>query len=310
MHNEAPLISTKNEEIPRRILKDDLYLIELFSGLSVISRRASSQRLTIGSSLSDIIDVEARSELRRYLSSPSDRYLLLPTLEGTALISSAIFPSSRLLTLSFINSERGCELFGIPSVRENDSLLLPYPPSDAAPLISAKHRRELEGDLGDVMDITRKALKKRRIYSIFSYERVSRCLMDIVNSIAELVMCPINLSLTGDFEPDDRFDEDLFKGFLISVFSLCREMAKYREAKVTLSTCRDGICVEISFIPLRKIELLETPEVTFFESYADRQRMIFEYSSTEDEFRVKFCPSRKDWSRLGLKSDIGFDWNA
>ncbi len=289
-----------------RTICDDMYLVDAMDGFRIIASRVSSHKSAPKDSLFDILSIEARSDLRIYLLSYEQKPLLLPTDLGSALINPFMFSSTRLLTVSFINGERGTELFDLALAGKIEGVELPTSKykHNSAP----RQRSRMVSEFNNVLKTTTELFSSARIYPITASNAENKLMATVLN-IAEFVGCPITLTSIGSARPNDWFDEKAFCGFLISTLCLAREKSKLRKAEVRLSSCKDGATAEVRFEALEYINATRQNETAFFYDYADRNYMIFEHFSTEDSFSVKFCPSRKDWSYIELKSDQKFKWD-
>jgi hypothetical protein len=208
--------------------------------------------------------------------------------------------------VSFINGERGTELFDLAAAGKIEGVDLPYSRTKRAPV--PRQRSKIVSEFNEVLKTTTNLFSSARIYPITLSDAEERVMLTVLN-IAEFVGCPITLSCIGSARPNSWFDEKAFCGFLISTLCLAREKSKLRKADVRLSSCKDGTTVEVRFETFERINATRQSETAFFYDYADRNYMIFEHFSSEESFNVKFCPSRKDWSYIELKSDPPFKWD-
>ena len=289
-----------------RIIFDDMYLVDALDGFSIIASRVHSQKEAPKNSLFDILSIETRSDLRLYLMSYEEKPLLLPTDIGSALINPFMFPSTRLLTVSFINGERGTELFDLATAGKIEGVDLPFTKRKSASV--PRQIKEIVSQFNDVLKTTTELFSSARISPITASNAEEKVMATALN-IAEFVGCPINLYRIGSARPNTWFDEKAFCGFLISALCLAREKSKLRKADVRLSSCKDGTTAEVRFETFERIDATRRSETAFFYDYADRNYMIFEHFSDDNSFSVKFCPSRKDWSYIELKSDPKFKWD-
>lgn len=289
-----------------RIIRDDLYLVDALNGFSIIASRTGSQSVLHKSSLFDALTIEARSELRLYLTSYEEKPLLLPTDIGSALINPSIYPSTRLLTVSFINGEKGAELFELAMAGRIDGVQLP--PLNSERSSPPRQRTKIVSEFNYVLKTTTDLFSPVHIYPTTLSDAEEKLIATVLK-IADFMGCPIDLSCIGSACPNSWFDPKAFCGFLISTLCLCRQKSKSRKADVILSSCKDGATVEVRFDTFERIDATRQSETAFFYDYADRNYMIFEHFESEDSFSVKFCPSRKDWSYIELKSDPEFKWD-
>ena len=306
------LLNNTIQHLPRasvndiRAICDDMYLVDALDGFRIIASRVGSRAELKRSSLFDILSIEARSDLRLYLGSHEDKPLILPTDIGSALINPSIFSSTRLLTVSFINGERETELFDLAAAGRIAGVELPL--SKIKRTSVPRQRSRIVSEFNEVLKITTDLFSAARIYPITVSDAEERVMATVLN-IAEFVGCPISLYCIGSARPNTWFDEKAFCGFLISALCLAREKSKLRKAEARLSSCKDGTTVEVRFEAFERLDATRLTETSFFYDYADRNYMIFEHFESENSFSVKFCPSRKDWSYIELKSDPKFKWD-
>lgn len=290
-----------------RTICDDMYLVDALDSFSIISSRVGSRKRLVTGSLFDILSIESRSDLRLYLTSYDEKPLLLPTDIGSALITPSLFSSTRLLIVNFINQECETELFDLASKGKITGVSLP--PSISSQTPAPRQRSKIISDFDVVLKTTNILFSPTRADPISASDAEEK-LAALILDIAEFVSCPISLFCSGSARPNNFFDEKAFCGFLISTLCLCREKSKPRKADVCLSSCKEGVTVEVRFETFEHLDATKQSETAFFYDYADRNYMIFEHFSNQNSFSVKFCPSRKDWSYIGLKSDQKFDWKG
>ncbi len=299
---------SNSEEIGSLSICDDLYLVDCRNKLTVIGSRDISHRLVRGSNVAEILDADGRRALRGYLFGYNEKPIFLRTELGGAFAFGGIFPSTSTFLLSFINSDKNGDLERILSSGKIADVLFPY----SNILFGKIYKRDAEllNNVEYVLKNTNKAIKNILINEYIGEEKTIELLNNIVLSAARLVGCEVRLSYAGSVVCDNRFDQSAFKAFLISLLMLCRNRSKSRVAKVELSSCFEGLTVDVSFDLLDELSCATAPEITTFRYFAEMNRMIFEHFSDRNSVMVRFCPSRKDWSYIELKSEAEFDWNS
>lgn len=289
-------------------IRDDLYMVDFRKGFEVIAARDASKRLVRGNCFTEILDAESRRKLISYLFGYNENPMLLPTELGEALIFAGAFASTSTFLVSFLRSDNDGSLGRVIASGKADEVVIhrEYPISKAK---IYKRDAELVSDVDYVLKNTYIATKEVLIPEYVENEITVELFKDMVMSVAKLVGCGVELSLSKPPICDNRFDQSAFRAFLISMLMLCRESAKTRTAHIEIANCSEGIAVGVEFDSLSPIVFRETPEIEAFRYFAENNQMIFESASRNDTVRVRFCPSRKDWSIIGLKSHVEFDWD-
>ena len=296
------------DDISELRLRDDLYMVDFRRGFEVIAARDASNRLVRGSYFTEILDVEAHRRLINYLFGYNEKPMLLRTELGEALIFSEIFASNSIFLASFLNSDKDDSTSRVLLAKKSDEVVIPCEYTVEKRRIY-KRDAELVEDLDYVLKNTYKATKECLIPEYVESESNMELFKDIVMSAAKVAGCAVELSFSKPPVCDNRFDQRAFRAFLISVLMLSRKCAKTRMAKIEIANCSEGVAVGIEFDSVHPIAPRRTSEIDAFRQFAENNHMIFESAARGDLVRVRFCPSRKDWSLIELKSHVEFDWD-
>ena len=295
------------DDISDRRIRDDLYMVDFRKGFEVIAARDASNRLVRGSCLAEILDSEAHRTLINYLFGYNEKPMLLRTELGEALVFAGVFASTSIFLLSFLNSNKDSELGRVLASGRTPEVIIPR--AYAAGKKIYKRDAKLIEDANYVLENTLSATKSILFHEYVANELTVELFKDTVMSAARVAGCAVELSFSAPPVCDNRFDQSALRAFLISVLMLCRDCGRSRTASVEIANCSEGIAVSVDFETIRPLPVRSTPEIDAFRCFAENNRMIFEYCCDDGLARVRFCPSRKDWSFIELKSHAEFDWD-
>lgn len=287
---------------------DDLYLLNYLDDFSVMAKRDSSSRLTYGNRFCELIALEDRAAFRRYFFDEISSPLILRTDVGTAIINKTLVASTLVAAVSFVCSEKSGEIADVALKRARGSICFPsqYAPSEQR----ISNVKRLNDELFTVLNNYKMFLEKPYIALNSAPKVTVENFKNVVRGISMLSGCGVRLFAYSELICDKRFDANIFKGFILSMFMLARRIAKDRSASLELTSCGEGISVRVTFCTDEQKRALSYPEILLFCEFADRNNMLFEASSKDGVIYVRLCPTRKDWSLIGLKAPVLFDWNS
>ncbi len=287
---------------------DDLYLLNYLDDFSVMAKRDSSSRLTYGSRFCELIALEDRAAFRRYFFDEISSPLILRTDVGTAIINKTLVASTLVAAVSFICSEKNGEVADVALKRARGAVCFPvhYAPSEQR----ISNVKRLNDELFAVLNNYKSFLERPYIALNCAPKMTVENFKNTVRGISMLSGCSVRLFAYSDLICDKRFDANVFKGFLLSMLMLARRIAKDRSASLELTSCGEGVSVRVTFCTDERKRALSYPEILLFYEFADRNNMLIEASSTDGVINVRLCPTRKDWSIIGLKAPVLFDWNS
>lgn len=286
---------------------DDVYLVNGVDGFSVVGSRHSLHRLEVGDSFLSILDIEGRNLLKKLLSECNDKPFAISTLKGTAIIDPCISQSSLFFIVHFLNRKHTGNMGAADSLEKLKSCM--GIAGDLEGLKRADYDRAFATDLKSVMKNINTLSSNLMFITKCGVNTSVAKLNNLIKSATEIAGASASVEYLDDIILDDRFDYEAFVAFIVSLLMLCRARGATREAKINLSMCFEGVVAEVSFETLDKLSLLRSSEVRTFYNYAEVHNMIFEQSMKDGRLRVAFCPSRKDWSYLGVKRKLDFDWD-
>ncbi len=306
--NFAHRIEIDNTKALERIFCDELYLIDALDRFSIVAGRAGNvgdrERIE---RFGDIFGEEACAYLKEYLREYNKKPVLMKVRGGYALVHASIFPSTQMLLVNFIREGRKTDFLNtaVLSVLSEDISLFDIPHSRKSNKLGKETAAELARVVNDVNDLFRYFENR----SYFSFTVSDDKLRTAIEAASSLVGCEVGLSVSGEVVCDSGFDKYSFGAYLLSMLLLCRRLGKTRKADIFVSYCKEGAAFEISFDTFEDISELDSKELSVMDALAQRNHMIFEYLSGGGVFRVRFCPVRKDWSVIGVKSDPEFVWD-
>lgn len=162
--------------------------------------------------------------------------------------------------------------------------------------------------------------------SVLSEQNISKISVDMIQKEAEAAcaiarlaacacVCRVDERVFNDF-PGGRFHRkyngDIFRGFTLLSLLACSRCSPRREAELIFTVRGGELLVEIECdvdnypYPL--------PELDECRRLADRRHLLFDCATyaVSDEKRklnIRFSPVIYDWSVLGVKSQVKFDYN-
>lgn len=290
------------------VFLDDVYVLNYLEYFSVVAKRDSSGKLVHGSSFCEILNVEERSELKTYLYDERTAPLILRTDIGTAIVSKYLAPSTLLFIVSFLCSEKNGELLKLISKGKIREVILPsfYDKFDGR----ITNSKRLTSEFEFVMNNLNNLIEYPKIVKNIAPKNTVENFKNVVSSISDFCGCSVTVDYNAELVCDSTFDVCAFKGFLISMFMLARRRAFDRHAKLELASCSEGISARVIFLTDKNEELRSCSEIFVFRDIAERNNMLFEAAVENGVVNVRFCPTRKDWSLIELKSPSDFDWDS
>ena len=307
--NSFDKIEIKNTKIDNEMSFGDIYLINVLDKFSVSAKRETIDEGFKKRSFSNLLDERTFIYLKEYLFSYPEKPLLLPTSRGYALVYGSMFPSTRMFFVSFIKAKNEETLLKAVSFDFLDDILL-FEPLEKSSGNRSKNTKSvcdgLEFVINNINNLFSKPENKMLIYGENCVEK----LKSYIESASMITGCELNALVYSDAVFTPEFDRYMFGAFLLSMLLLCKRLGKTKCAEVSLTACKEGLASEISFELSSVVSVASIPELSPFTYLARKNNMLFEYLLEDNLLRVKFCPVRKDWSFIEVKSYLEFDWDS
>lgn len=267
---EKEMTATEND-VSKLSFFDDLYVVDASRSFAVSVGRSAERRFLTGEDIRVSLEPSEVEALREYLMSFDVKPLPLTTSDGRAFVYGSAFPSTILFLLSFPRGIGGVE----------------------------KSCRQIE----EVFGRDEEAL-------VVLGERAESVLSHTVLATASLAGCRVSLRCEKSISLGYGFDKYIFKMFLLIFFMSAREYGTKREARVELKNSYEGAFVTAEFSVYPDEGHKSTYPLSTILSLAERHNIRCTMAFRDGIARAEICPVRKDWSLLGLKRPMGFDWNS
>ncbi|MBQ9079678.1 MAG: hypothetical protein IJY27_01250 [Clostridia bacterium] len=127
---------------------------------------------------------------------------------------------------------------------------------------------------------------------------------------AELVGCRLEVGELDDIPSStkNKLDTDVLAAFMLLLSILFQRESQTREARLDIKSASGSLVVQLSSRLYRESKILKQgivgcPELGECRHIADRYNMMFDCLLTPDGvLSVRFCPVRREWSHLGIKT--------
>ncbi|MBQ7383610.1 MAG: hypothetical protein IJV72_02325 [Clostridia bacterium] len=122
--------------------------------------------------------------------------------------------------------------------------------------------------------------------------------------------CGVSVGVPADITLGDGFDRHLFGMFLLLFFMSARENSPERRAKVVMSDGFEGLVVRAECEVFEDRAYRIMPLINTVSSFSERYNIRCSCALNGNRLTVEFCPVRKDWSLLDMKTSFVFDWKS
>ena len=312
IHKDAYKIEINNTEADCGSFFGDIYLVNVLEKFCISAKRESIDKGFKKRSFAELLNKETFVFLKEYLFSYPDKPLLIPTNEGYALVWGNIFPSTRMFFVDFFKAKDEEIFLKAVSLDFLDDIVL-FDPLEKSSGNRSKNTRYVFDGLNYVMNNIETLFSKPESKMLISGAWCGEKLKWYIESAAALAGCKVDAYILPDVAFTPEFDTYMFGTYLLSMLLLCNRCGKTKCADITATSCKEGLAIEVSFelssdFPTSSVASL--PEISPFTYLARKNNMMFDYLCKDNLLSVKFCPVRKDWSLIEVKSYLEFDWDS
>ena len=300
-------------DLSRTVFYDNLYISSFAWEHSVILSRRNDDTHPQGSSLFDIFDADAQTDIQKHLVSFVTKPLLCESRSGPAIIFNFLYHS----TLTFLTSLPDVDMAtALAYARQTDSLII-------ADSLNGKSLDGKAADekkffmLDDILEKTCAPLIKAATYLPLSSGDILEDMLKEARAISEMCGCEAEITKNGSLirSSSERsaaeVDLALYTAALVVLLFLARHFSADRRARIHISAKEESPFVTVSFEPIQSENERQTDNDRFTKELFDirsvfgKLKALFYTESDELTFSVCFSPVRADWSLLGIKNGDG-----
>lgn len=284
----------------------EYYIYDLANNGSLITYAASAYKGKKAEGLFDSLSEEDRREWEEYLKSYRMTPAIADTCMGTAILLPYLMPSSSLVMVC------------IPRVKRNDLIKLALrdirQPILLGEGIRSVERGRLHDATGEMKEEYEGFMKQvERCYGNAEYGtlpipgEVGTLLTQRLQALSELLEYPVHVKCVPKIMNYGEVDVGYFLAYCTVMISMAKMDLPAGEAEFTLEEKTYGCSVSLMLSGWKRIQ--RTPkDVLWMDSIASRKRILFEVTLMPEGVFFHFSPMSKDWSYLGLKQEVQFDW--
>ncbi len=284
----------------------EYYIYDLANNGSLVTYAASAYKGKKAEGLFDALLESDRQEWETYLKSYCMTPAIADTCMGPAIVLPYLMPAASLVMVC------------IPRVKRNDLIKLALR-DPSQPILLGEGMRsvergrlhdasgEMREEYGEFMKLVRLGYGNAVYGTLPIPGDVGGLLCERLQALSRLLDYPVRIKCASRIMNYGEVDVGYFLAYLTVMLSMAKMDLPEGEVAVTLEEKSYGCSVSVMLSGWKRIQRTPT-DVLWMDVIASRKRILFEVTVMPDGVFFHFSPMSKDWSYLGLKQDVRFDW--